>query len=175
MDWQIYLGREALRMRRMLRARWLPGSIWGVNNAPPLPAVFSPGSNVTCTAGSEVTCVTTSSALVAIPGQNYVPIISGAMTFLMGGTASASLVLGARFHSGSDFANQTVDTGLLANSATIAIPVFMVGVTNRCAGNGNFGSGAIEVTALAGTTACTCRAASTFLGVFLLPGPDTQI
>ena len=173
--WRIFLGREAMRIRAMLRNPYPPGSIWGVANPTPLPAVFSPASDVTCTAGSEVTCVTTTSALTGNPGQNYVPIIDGCMAFLMGGTASAALVIGARFHSGTDFATQTVDTGMLVNSATISIPVMMIGANARCAANGNYGSGAIEVTANATTTACTCRHVATQLRVYLANGPDTQI
>ena len=171
----LLVGRAALHAWRKLRHGWPPGSIWGVANPLPLPAVFTPGSDTTCTAGTEVTCVTTTAALTGVPGQNYVPWIFGCLAFLMGGTASAALVIGARFHSGTDFATQTVDTGMLVNSATLSIPVAIIGANARCAGNGNYGSGAIEVTAKATTTACTCRQVASQIMIALLPGPDTQI
>jgi|SRR5215469_3931989 len=146
-------------------------SIAGVNNTPPVWAVFSPSGNVTCTAGTEVTCVTTTNPLTATAGQGYFPVILGCMSFLMGGTASASLVIAARYHSGSDFSQtQTVATGILVNSATISVPIMIVGAAAICNVSGQINAAALEVAATAGTTACTCLAASTFLSIGLVAG-----
>lgn len=164
-------GIRVRRVWRYIRHGYPRGAIWGVANPVPIPAVYSPSGNVTCTAGTEVTCVTTTTALTGQPGQGYFPLIFGVLTFLMGATASASLVIAARFHNGSDFAQtQTVDTGLLANNATIAIPVVIIGADATANASGQLSAQPIEVTALAGTTACTCRAASSFLAIGLNPG-----
>jgi hypothetical protein len=164
-------GIRAKRLWRYIRHGYPRGAIWGIANPVPIPTVVSPSGDVTCTAGTEVICAATATALVGQPGQGYFPLIFGAMTFLMGATASASLVIAARFHSGADFAQtQTVDTGLLANNATIVIPVVIVGANATANAAGKLNTGVLEVTALAGTTACTCRAASTFLAIGLSPG-----
>ena len=164
-------GIRAKRFWRHIRHGYPRGAIWGVANPVPVPAVFSPANDVTCTAGSEVTVVTTTTALIGQPGQGYYPIVFGCLVFLMGATASASLVIAARYHLGSDFTQtQTVDTGLLANNATIAIPVVIVGPDGTANAAGKINTAALEVTALAGTTACTCRAASSFLAIGLNPG-----
>lgn len=147
-------------------------SIWGVAAPGITPASYSPTGAITLTAGTEVLGVTTTAALVGLPGQNYVPLIIGVLSFLMGATASASLVIAARFNGGSDFDTQTVDTGLLVNNATIAIPVMLIGANVRAGSAGAIGAGAIEITGKAGTTACTLRQLASKLTVVLLPGPD---
>jgi hypothetical protein len=164
-------GIRAKRFWRYVRHGYPRGAIWGVANPVPVPTILSPTGDVTCTAGSEVICVATTAALVGQPGQGYFPLIFGVMTFLMGATASASLVIAARYHLGADFSGtQTVDTGLLANNATIAIPVVLIGPDATANAAGKLNTGVLEVTALAGTTACTCRASSTFLAIGLSPG-----
>lgn len=164
-------GRQARRAWRYIRHGWPRGAIWGVANPVPIPVVYSPSGNISCTAGVETTCVTTTNPLTGQPGQPYFPLIFGVMTFLMGATASVSLVIAARFASGADFAQtQTVDTGQLVNNATIAIPVVIIGANATANAAGQLNSNAIQVTALAGTTACTCRQASTFLAIALSPG-----
>jgi hypothetical protein len=147
-------------------------SIWGVAAPGIVPASYSPTGAITLTAGTEVLGVTTTAALVGLPGRNYVPLIFGMLSFLMGATASASLVIAARFNGGTDFDTQTVDTGLLANNATIAIPVLLIGANVLAAAAGTVGSGAIEITGKAGTTACTLRQVASKLTVVLLAGPD---
>ena len=140
--------------------------------APALPAIYTATGDVTCTAGSEVTCITTTSALASERGMNYYPLIQGVMVFKMGATASASLVIAARYSGGADFTTQTVDVGLLANNATIAIPVLLVGANVRSNTSGQINANAIEVTALAGTTACTFNHLSSYLLIALCLGPD---
>lgn len=160
------------RIWNYIRHGWPRGAIWGVANPWPLPVVYAPANDVTLTAGTEVTAITTTSALVGNPGQPYVPVIFGVAVFTMGGTASASLVAAARFNGGSDFATQTIAAGLLVNSAVLAIPICMIGASVLASGNGNVGSAAIEITGKAGTTACTWTKIGTALMIMLIPGQN---
>ena len=160
------------RIWNYIRHGWPRGAIWGVANPWPLPVVYAPASDVTLTAGTEVTAITTTSALVGNPGQPYVPVIFGCALFTMGGTASTALVAAARFNGGSDFATQTIAAGLLANSAVLAIPICMIGASVLASGNGNVGSAAIEVTGKATTTACTWTKIGTAIMIVLIPGQN---
>jgi hypothetical protein len=144
--------------------------IWGVANPWPLPVVYAPANDITLTAGSEILAITTTSALVGVPGQSYVPVIFGCAALAMGGTASAALTLAARYHSGSDFATQVVPAGVLVNSATIMVPLCLVGASVLAAANGNVGTGAIEITGDATTTACTWKQVGTSIMIMLIPG-----
>ena len=155
---------------RYIRHGWLRGAIWGVANAWPLPVVYAPASDTTLTAGTEVTAITTTSALIGNPGQPYVPVIFGCALITMGGTASAALTLAARYHSGADFATQVIAAGLLVNSAVLAIPLMMIGASVLAAGDGTIGGAAIEVTCKATTTACTWTKIGTAVTIMLIPG-----
>jgi len=157
---------------RLMRHGWPRGAIWGVANPWPLPVIYAPASDTTLTAGSEVLGVTTTSALVGQAGQPYVPVIFGCGVFTMGATASAALVLGARFTGGVDFANQTVPAGVLVNSATIMVPIMMVGASVLALGNGNVGTGAIELTGKTTTTACTWTKIGSAVMIMLIPGQN---
>lgn len=168
---RLLLGEQARRAWTYLARLPVGLSIAGVNNTPPVWATFQPASDTTCTAGTEVTVVTTTNPLTATAGQGYFPIIVGCLTFLMGATASAALVIAARYHSGSDFAQtQTVDTGLLVNNATISIPIMIVGAAAICNASGQVNAAALEVTATATTTACTCRKNASLLSIALVAG-----
>lgn len=160
------------RVWNYIRHGWPRGAIWGVANPWPLPVIYAPANDVTLTAGAEVQAITTTSALVGNPGQPYVPVIFGCAMFTMGGTASAALVVAARFHSGSDFATQTVGVGLLANSAVIAVPIMMIGASTLALATGAVGSGAIEITGAATTTACTWTKVGTAIMIALIPGQN---
>lgn len=155
---------------RWIRHGWPRGAIWGVANPWPLPVIYAPASDTTLTAGTEVLAITTTNALVGNPGQPYVPIIFGCACITMGGTASAALTLAARFHSGSDFATQVIPAGVLVNSAVLTLPLMMIGASTLAAGNGNVGSGAIEITGAATTTACTWTKIGTAAMIALIPG-----
>lgn len=155
---------------RYIRHGWPRGSIWGVANPWPLPVVYAPANDVTLTAGAEVLAITTTNALVGNPGQSYVPVIFGCALITMGGTASAALTLAARFHSGSDFATQVVAAGVLVNSAVLMVPLMLIGASVLAAGNGNVGTGAIEITGSATTTACTWTKIGTAVSIMLIPG-----
>lgn len=168
---RLLLGEQARKAWKCLAGLPVGLSIAGVNNTPPVWSVFSPANDTTCTAGTEVTVVTTTNPLIGVPGQGYFPVIMGCLSFLMGGTASASLVIAARYHSGSDFTQtQTVAAGILVNSATISVPIMIVGAAAICNTSGQVNAAALEVTANAGTTACTCLKASSFVAVGLLAG-----
>jgi hypothetical protein len=150
-------------------------SIWGANQAPALGAVYVAANDVTLTAGTEVDCIDTASALIGKPGANVYAIIWGVLTFLMGGTASAALVVAARYGTGADIVTQTVDTGLLVNSATITVPIMLVLTNQKLGANGQYGTGAIQITGKATTTACTLNHLSSQVFIGLFPAPDTQI
>ena len=168
---RLLLGEQARRAWNYLARMPVGLSIAGVSNVAPVWGTFQPANDTTCTAGTEVTVVTTTSALVAQAGQGYFPVVMGCLTFLMGATASVSLVVAARYNSGSDFTQtQTVDTGLLVNNATISIPIMIVGAAAICNPSGQINSAALEVTALAGTTACTCNKNGSRLAIALVPG-----
>jgi hypothetical protein len=158
------------RIWRYIRHGWPRGAIWGVANSWPLPVVYAPANDVTLTAGAEVQAITTTNALVGNPGQSYVPIIFGCACITMGGTASAALTLAARYHSGTDFATQVIPAGVLANSAVLTLPLMLVGASVLAAGNGNVGTGAIEITGAATTTACTWTKIGTAVTIMLIPG-----
>jgi len=143
---------------------------WGIANPWPLPVVYAPANDVTLTAGSEVLGITTTSALKGNPGQPYVPVIFGCAVFTMGGTASAALTIAARYNGGSDFATQVVPAGILVNSATIVVPVCMVGASVLAAADGTIGGAAIELTGKTTTTACTWTKIGTAIMIMLIPG-----
>lgn len=144
-------------------------SIYGVANPFPVPQVIAPTGDVTLTAGAEVLIATTA-ALIAPSGQDAYPFIHGTLTILFGVAASTALVIAARFNGGADFATYTVAPALLANSATIQIPIFLVGSNSGA----NF-SGAgkvIEITGKATTNAATAKQVGTSIVVGLAQGPD---
>jgi len=143
---------------------------WGVANPWPLPVIYAPANDVTLTAGSEVLGLTTTSALKGNPGQPYVPVIFGCAVFTMGGTASAALTIAARYNGGSDFATQVVPAGILVNSATIVVPVCMIGASVLAAADGTVGGAAIELTGKTTTTACTWTKVGTAIMIMLIPG-----
>ena len=157
---------------RRIRHGWPRGAIWGVANPWPLPVIYAPANDVTLTAGAEVLGLTTTNVLIGNPGQPYVPVIFGCAVFTMGGTASAALTIAARFNGGSDFATQVVPAGILVNSATIVVPVMMIGASALAAGSGAFGGAAIEITGKTTTTACTFTKIGTAIMIMLIPGQN---
>lgn len=144
-------------------------SAYGVANPFPVPQVIAPTGDVTLTADSEILIATTT-ALIAPTAFDAYPFCWGALTFLMGATASAALVIAMRFNGGSDIVTYTVAPALLANNATIQIPVFFVGVNS---GSNFQGAGkVIEITGKATTTACTAKQVGSSLAVGIMQGPD---
>jgi hypothetical protein len=160
------------RFWRHARHGWPPGSIWGVADPGPTPAIYVPAADVTLTAASEVLIATTTSALTGAAGMNYIPLILGIAVLTQGATASAALTLAARYNGGSDFATQVITPTAMIALGVIAFPVFLVGANIRASGNGNIGSGAIEITGKTTTTACTLTKIGSYFTIVLLPGPD---
>jgi hypothetical protein len=144
-------------------------SIYGVANPFPVPQVIAPTGDVTLTAGTEVLIATTT-AIIAPAGQDAYPFCWGSVILLMGGAAATALVLAMRFNGGADILTYTVAPALLANSATIQVPLFLVGSNSGA----NF-SGAgkvIEITGKATTNAATAKQVGTSLAVGIMQGPD---
>jgi hypothetical protein len=135
--------------------------------------VYAPANDITLTAGSEVLAITTTSALKGNPGQSYVPVLFGCAAILMGGTAASALTLAARYSGGSDFATQVVPAGDLVNSATIMVPVCMVGASVDAAADGTIGGAAIEITGEAVTQNATWKKIGTSLMIMLIPGGNS--
>ena len=143
---------------------------YGTANPGPTPAIYAPANDVTLTAGSEVLAITTTSALVGIPGLSYIPVILGLACITMGGTASSALTLAARYSGGSDFATQVIPAGVLVNSAVLTLAVCLVGASVDAAADGTIGGAAIEITGHTVTQAATWTKIGTQLTILLLPG-----
>jgi hypothetical protein len=139
------------------------GNIYGVDQELPLDAQFTAGSDVTMTAGTETTGLTTTTAFKATTPGDYYAVVDGAMVLVMGGTASASFIIGVRVHSGSDLATYTVNTGFLVNSATFAVPFKFI--LTESASLWYPGGAIIEVTGLAGTTNCTMAHIGSYMNI----------
>ena len=147
------------------------GNVYGVDSEMPLATQYIPAADVTLTAGSEVLGISTVSAIAATTPGSYYPIIRGSLTFTMGGTASAVLVIAWRFHSGSDIGTYTVQPGLLVASAVIQIPVEFIGADSPSAW---YPTGTIiEVTGKTTTTACTLNKVGSYMTVDLRRGLNT--
>jgi hypothetical protein len=145
---------------------------WGVANPWPLPVIYAPASDTTLTAGSEILGITTTSKLLAQPGQPYVPVVFGCAVFTLGATAPTALTVAARFTGGADFATQVVPAGVLVNSATIMVPLMLIGASVLATSDGGVGTAAIEITGKATTTACTWTKIGTAVMILLLPGQN---
>lgn len=143
---------------------------YGTANPWPAPVVYAPANDITLAQGTETLAITTTSALVGVPGLSYVPVIFGCACITMGGTASAALTIAARYHSGTDFATQVIPAGVLVNSAVLTLPIMLFGASVDAAADGTVGGAAIEITGLAGTTNCTWTKIGTAIGVMLIPG-----
>jgi len=147
------------------------GNIVGIDNEMPLDAQFTPAADVTLTAGSEVLGITTTTAFAALSPGSYYPILRGSLSFLMGATASAALVIAWRFNGGADIGTYTVNTGLLVNNATIQVPFEFLGADS---GSIWYPTGKIiEITGKATTTACTLNKVGSFATVGLRRGLNT--
>lgn len=146
-------------------------AIWGIADPTPAALVYGTASaaDVTLTAGTEVTIITTGALAALNPGPYY-PIIWLLVAVLFGGTASTALQFAFLLGSGSDVDTYVVPPALLVNSATIALGIPLVGVNSAGAW---IGSGStINITGKATTTACTVKGVGTRALVQLMRGPD---
>ena len=147
------------------------GNIYGVAGQAPLPAVYGcvSGADVTLTADTEVTFITTGAISAAYPG-NYYPLIQGVLVNYLGGTKPNALTIAFKIGSGADVVTYTVDPGQLVNSAKIVVPFCLIGVAS---GTQWVGSGAtINITALGTAQASTAKNVGTYALVSLVRAPD---
>lgn len=155
--------------RRFLRATGGSGQIYGIANPYATPAVYIASADVTLTAGSEVTVITTGAITAnpaGTPGTFY-PLIFLTWTLVMGGTASAAVQFAFKLGSGSDVDTFVVEPGLLVNSAEIENEVTLVGAASNSAWIG--AGSTINITGKATTTACTFKKVGSRAVVLLLP------
>lgn len=149
----------------------MPGTSWGTSIPSPTALVYGTASSadVTLTAGSEITCITTG-ALTAPSNGPWYPIIIATFAVVMGGTASTALVFAFKLGSGADVDTYTVEPGMLVNSAefTIAIPLVGVVSTTAWVDSGS----TINITGKATTTACTVKGVGTRALVELRRGAE---
>ena len=136
-----------------------------------LPASYGTVSagDVTLTADSEVTFITTGTIKTNYPGDFY-PMIWGVATIYLGGTKPNALTLAFKIGSGSDVATFVVDPGQLVNSAKLVIPCAFVGANSASAW---YPTGStINITALGTAQASTAKNVGTFAIVSLMQGPN---
>src|SRR5215469_3081320 len=76
--------------------------VYGVASPGVTPLTLTVAATVTLTAGAETT-IGTFAQLVGTPGENYIPIIQGACSVLMGGTPPSALTFAALFTGGADY------------------------------------------------------------------------
>lgn len=108
------------------------GNVWGIANPTGVPAPASIGSDVPCPAGAG-TWTLVSSALTANTPGNYYPIVWGNLAFLCGATPPTALTFSLAINNGAYVDTQTVPPALLVASATLNIPVTMVGLNSGTA------------------------------------------
>lgn len=148
------------------------GNIYGVANSLAAAAIYvtaGPSGDVSVTAGSETTFITTG-ALVALNPGNYYPLIWLASSCLMGGTAATALVYAARLGSAADFDSYTVNPAKLTNNATVgdAIPLLGSASTSAWLGSGS----TINITVTSTGQNVTIKGAYTRAVVLLMRGSD---
>lgn len=146
-------------------------NVWGIALNPYVPVSYATvsGSDVTLTAGSEVTAITTGT-IVANEAGDYYPLIFGALNITLGASASASLVIAFKIGSGSDVATLTVNTGLLVNSAVFIVPFCFVGANSGSAWYPN--GSTINITGHATTHNATANNVGSYAIVQLIQGQN---
>jgi hypothetical protein len=147
------------------------GNLYGVASPLALPAIYTAvgGADVTCTAGSEITVITTG-AITALGPGDYYPLIWLYANIAFGGTLPSALTFAFKLGAGSDVDTQAVDLTdcTVSKSWQFAIP--LIGANS---GSAWIGSGStINITALSVTQACTFKFATSRAIVALLRGPD---
>lgn len=150
----------------------MPGNIYGIANSLAAAALYvtaGPSGDVSVTAGSETTFITTG-ALTALNPGNYYPLIWLVASCLMGGTAATALVYGVRLGSATDFDSYTVNPAKLTNNATVGDSVALVGTASTTAWVGS--GSTINITALSTGQNVTVKGAYTRAIVLLMRGPD---
>jgi hypothetical protein len=144
---------------------------YGIADNPYLAASYGcvSGADVTLTAGSEVTFITTGTIKTNLIGDFY-PLIIGNLALAMGGSAPTALVLAFKLGSGSDVVTFTVAPAVLVASTTINIPFCFVGATSASAW---FPTGStINITGNATTNNGTAKNVGSYAVVWLVRGPN---
>jgi hypothetical protein len=108
------------------------GIPWGTNLSTIAPAKLTANGDVTLTAGAWVTGIHSQSGGSAVPlifdaNFDVIPVIIGAVTVLLGGTAPTALELAYATTAGTPIDTYTVEPGLLVDSAELIIPFMFVG------------------------------------------------
>jgi hypothetical protein len=147
-------------------------AIWGV--ADPQPAALNyvtagPGSDVAVTSSTATTVITTGAIVMLNPGPYY-PLIWGVLTIVLGGTAPSALIVTFILGAGSAVDTYTVLPALLVNSATLVVPVFLVGVNSATAWIGSGSTINLQVTATG--QAVTVKGVGSRMMVGLFRGPE---
>ena len=130
------------------------GNIYGVANPGFTPTVAIPSADVTLTAGSEITCITSGAIAAYGPGA-YVPVIYACLCVVCGATAPTALQFAFKIGAGSDVDTYVVEPGELVNLAEFTITIPLLGVSDAAAWIG--AGSTINVTGKATTTACTVK------------------
>ncbi len=144
-------------------------SIWGIAAPGTIPAVYTNTVDVTLTAGTETTIITTG-AITGVGLGDFYPVIWLAVAILMGATAPTALTFAFKLGSGSDVDSLAVAVGSLVVSTTVYYYIPLIGTNS---GTAWVGSGStINITALAATTAATFKFAGSRAMVALQRGLD---
>jgi hypothetical protein len=144
---------------------------YGIADSPYLASSFGcvSGADVTLTAGSEVTFITTGTIKANI-SADYYPLIIGNLALAMGGSAPTALVLAFKIGAGSDVVTFTVAPAVLVASTTINIPFCFVGANS---GSAWFPTGStINITGNATTNNGTAKNVGSYAVVWLVRGPN---
>ena len=145
------------------------GNVYGIASPLALPASYTAGADVTLTAGTETTIIT--SGVINAPGpRDYYPLIWLAVAILFGATAPTALTFAFKLGAGSDVDSQAVAVASMVANATTYYYIPLIGANSGTAWVGT--GSTINITALAATTAATFKFAGSRALVALLPGPD---
>jgi hypothetical protein len=145
------------------------GNVYGIQQPWAQAASFTNGSDVTLTAGSETTMITTGNISAPGPGDYY-PLIFLACAILFGATAPTALTFAFKIGAGSDVDTQAVAVASMVANATTYFYIPLIGANSATAWIGT--GSTINITGLAATTAATFKFAGSRAVVWLCRGPD---
>ncbi len=145
------------------------GNVYGIANPIPIPAIYTAGADVTLTAGSELTIITTGAISAASPGDYY-PEIWLCVAIAFGATAPTALTFAFKLGAGADVDSLAVAVASMVINTTGYYTVPLIGANSSTAWLG--AGSTINITALAATTAATFKFAGSRALVALRRGPD---
>jgi hypothetical protein len=144
-------------------------STWGVASPLALPAVYNPTGDITCTADTAVTAITTG-AIKALDNGNYYPLLLVTLAILQGATKPTSLTVKFILGAGTAVDTYTVEPGLLSNNGELVVNCALVGANSASAWSGVGSTINLQVTAAG--QAVTCKQVGSRALVALFRGPD---